>query len=392
MPKKKRKICFIITSLIHYSRNFLILDELRKKDDVDLHIVLGGIAISPRYVSTSFNIKDILKKEGHKNIYEVYINMEGDSHVVKAKTIGIGIIEFASIFNHIKPDLVVVRGDRFEMLSAAVAAANMNITLAHIEGGDVSGTIDESIRHSITKLSHYHFATNDEAKNRIIKMGEDKEKVFNFGSPDVEIAKKMGKKLLSVGNVSLSELGSNVKFDQNKDFIMVMYHPVTSEFEKTADNTKNLIKAIYEMGIQTLWFWPNFDAGAEIISHELRHFREKNKKHKIKFLRYLPPREFLSLLGKTRCLVGNSSSGIKECSYLGIPVVDIGNRQNRRLKAINVMNCDNSSARIKETIYKQIKVGRYETSNLYYSNGTSREIARTLATVELCCQKCFIDN
>lgn len=389
---KKRKICFIITSLIHYSRNFLILDALKKRSDVDLHIVLGGIAISPRYVSVRFNVREILEKEGHKNIYEVNINMEGDSHVVKAKTIGIGIIEFSSIFNYIKPDLVVVRGDRFEMLSAAVAAANMNITLAHIEGGDVSGTIDESIRHAITKLSHYHFATNEDAKNRIIRMGEDKKRVFNFGSPDVEIAKKMRKRALSIKNLNLAKLGSGrSNFDQNKDFLMVMYHPVTSEIEKTAENTRNLIKAVHELNIQTLWFWPNFDAGAEIISHELRHFREINKNHKIKFLRYLPPREFLSLLGKTKCLIGNSSSGIKECSYLGIPVVNVGSRQNGRLRAVNVMNCNDSRLKIKECIQKQMRVGRYKSSDLYHSNNTSREIAQALALADLCCQKCFVD-
>jgi UDP-hydrolysing UDP-N-acetyl-D-glucosamine 2-epimerase len=276
-------------------------------------------------------------------------------------------------------------------MSAAIAAANMNITLAHIEGGDVSGTIDESIRHSITKLAHYHFATNEDAKNRIIRMGEDTKRVFNFGSPDVEIAKKMCEKNSAAGKLNLAELGSNIKFNPAKDFLMVMYHPVTSEIEKIAENTKNLVKAVHELDMQTLWFWPNFDAGAEIISHELRHFKEENKNHKIKFLRYLPPREFLSLLGKTRCLIGNSSSGIKECSYLGIPVVDVGNRQNGRLKSANVLNCDNSVIKIKEAIKKQIKVGRYKPSNLYYSNDTSREIAKTLAIVDLYCQKCLVD-
>jgi UDP-hydrolysing UDP-N-acetyl-D-glucosamine 2-epimerase len=389
--KKKRKICFIITSLIHYSRNFLILDALKKRGDVDLHIILGGIAISPRYVSSHFNVKEILQKEGHKQIYEVHINMEGDSHVIKAKTIGIGIIEFSSIFNTLKPDIVVVRGDRFEMLSAAVAAANMNITLAHVEGGDISGTIDESIRHSITKLSHYHFATNEEAKNRIIKMGEDKKRVFNFGSPDVEIAQKMCKKILPIQEINLGKLGSGADFDQKNDFLMVMYHPVTSEFEKTAENTRDLIEAVNELKMQTLWFWPNFDAGAEIISHELRHFKEETRNHRIKFLRYLPPREFLSLLGKTRCLIGNSSSGIKECSYLGIPVVNVGNRQNGRLKAANVACCGNSKSEIKNLIKKQLRKRHFATSRVYFSNGTSKKICDVLSGCDLIIQKKFED-
>jgi UDP-hydrolysing UDP-N-acetyl-D-glucosamine 2-epimerase len=359
--------------------------------DVELHIVLGGVAISPRFVSSRFNLKEILKKEGHKNIHEVHINMEGDDLVVKAKTVGIGIIEFSSIFYYIKPDLVVVRGDRFEMLAAAVAAANMNITLAHIEGGDVSGTIDESIRHSITKLSHYHFATNEKSKERIIRMGENKERTFNFGSPDVEVVKKISKSILPVKKVKLEKVGSGSEFDENKNFLMVMYHPVTSELDLISKNVRNLIEVIHEMGVQTLWFWPNYDAGAEKISHELRKFKDMTEDHKIKFLRYLPPHEFLSLLSKTKCFIGNSSSGIKECSYLGIPVVDIGSRQNGRLKPKNVINCGNEKQEIKEAIEKQIKKGRCESLNIYDCDGTSKKICKVLASCNLIVQKKFED-
>jgi bifunctional UDP-N-acetylglucosamine 2-epimerase / N-acetylmannosamine kinase len=349
------------------------------------------VAILPRYVSKFFNVREILESEGHKNIYELYFNMEGDNHVIKAKTIGMGIIEFSSIFNILNPDIVVVRGDRFEMLSAAVAAANMNITLAHIEGGDVSGTIDESIRHAITKLSHYHFTTNDDSRKRVIKMGENKKRVFNFGSPDLEVVKKVSKKILPIDKVNLAKLGSGADFDNDKEFLMVMYHPVTSETEKMGENTRNLLKAIHELDIQTLWFWPNFDAGAEKISHELRTFKEKTKNHKIRFLRYLPPREFLALLGKTKCLIGNSSSGIKECSYLGIPVVNIGNRQNGRLKPKNVIDCSNNSLEIVKSIKKQLKNKKYETSKTYYNNNTSKKISEVLSDCELITQKRFKD-
>jgi bifunctional UDP-N-acetylglucosamine 2-epimerase / N-acetylmannosamine kinase len=388
---KKRKICFIITSLIHYSRNFLILDELKKRKDVELCIILGGVAILPRYVSRYFNVKEILKKEGHKNIYDIYFNVEGDTHLVKAKTTGMGIIEFASVFNVLKPDLVVVRGDRFEMLSAAVAAANMNITLAHIEGGDISGTIDESIRHAITKLSHYHFTTNEDSKRRVIKMGENIERVFNFGSPDLEVVKKISGKKMSSKKIKLSKFGSGAEFDQKKDFLMVMYHPVTSETETVAENTRNLLKAIHELNMQTLWFWPNFDVGAEKISHELRYFREVTKNHKVRFLRYLPPKEFLSLLIKTKCLIGNSSSGIKECSYLGIPVVNVSSRQNGRLKPENVISCGNKKSEIISTIKKQIKRGNYKPCEIYYKKNTSKKISDVLSSCKLMAQKKFED-
>jgi len=391
MKKNKRKICFIITNFIHYSRNFLILDALRKKNNIELHIILGGMVISPRYISSHFNVRDILVREGYKNIHEVYIDLEGDNHVVKTKTIGLGVLEFASLFNSLKPDLVVVRGDRFEMLAAAVAAANMNITLAHIEGGDITGTIDESIRHAITKLAHYHFTTNRYSRKRVIRMGEDENMVFDFGSPDIEIVKKLSGRMVPPKSLNLAKVGSGMSFDLTSDFLMVMYHPVTSETEKLSKHTKNLLEAVHDIGMQILWFWPNFDAGAEKISHEMRSFREKTKNLKIRFLRYLPPAEFIFLLNKTKCLVGNSSSGVKECSYLGIPVVNVGTRQRGRLKAKNVLNCGDTKLEILNAIKRQLKKDRYGTSHIYFSHNTSKKIANVLSSCNLTIQKYFKD-
>mgnify|MGYP001568888011 FL=1 len=181
----KRKVCFVITSFIHYSRNLLVLEELKKRKDVDLHIIVGGSALSSRYTSKLADVKKLLKNDGHSNVYELHFNLEGNDMIVKAKTTGLGVIEFTTLFNHIKPDVVVVRGDRFEVLAATIASAYMSISVAHIEGGDLSGSIDESVRHAITKLSHIHFATNEPAKKRILKLGEHPSSVFNFGSPDI---------------------------------------------------------------------------------------------------------------------------------------------------------------------------------------------------------------
>ncbi|MFA6184005.1 MAG: UDP-N-acetylglucosamine 2-epimerase [Parcubacteria group bacterium] len=384
----KRKICFVITSPIHYSRNFLILNELKKREDVELHIVLGGSVLLSKHVSHDFNIKNILEKENYKFVYEVHFNLEGDNVITKSKTVGLGIVEFSSVFNEINPDVVVVRADRFEVLAATIAASYMNIPVAHIEGGDKSGTLDESVRHAITKLSHVHFATNEDAYERILRMGERKKYVFNFGSPDIEVAKKV---LKENGNINLKNVGSGANFDFTKEYIMVMFHPVTSQIDNLSIYTREILKAVNKFDIQILWFWPNFDAGAEKISHELRLFNDQEVDHKIKFLRYLHPKKFLRLLSNARCLVGNSSAGIKECSYLGIPVVDIGQRQDNRLRAQNVIRCNNSNKEIEKAIRRQLKVGRYEQSCLYHSNDTSKEIARVLAKIKLYTQKEFID-
>jgi UDP-N-acetylglucosamine 2-epimerase len=172
---------------------------------------------------------------------------------------------------------------------------------------------------------------------------------------------------------------------------MVMYHPVSTDGDKISEQTRELIRAIYELDIPTIWFWPNVDAGAEEISHELRIFNDKVKNHKIKFMRYLPPTKFISLLNQTKCLVGNSSAGVKECSFLGVPVVNIGSRQNDRLRAKNIIDTRHDSNAIKKAVRIQLQKGRYKSSELYFVKDTAKNIATTLATIPLYTQKKFND-
>ena len=365
----------------------MILEELNKRSDVELHIVIAGTALLPKYASRQAQIDELLRAEGFKNIYEVHFNLEGSKPIVKAKSAGLGVIELASLYNQINPDIIVVRGDRFEVLSAATAAALMHIPIAHIEGGDISGTIDESIRHTVTKLSHLHFATNNDAQRRIIQMGENPKSVFNFGSPDVEVAVRLSKdkKPIDVGMT-----GSGASFDVKEGFIMVAYHPVTTEIELLSGRTRMLLEAMHELGYQTLWFWPNFDAGSEeYIAKELRIFNDQVKDHRIRFMRYIHPRQYLTLLRDAKCLVGNSSAGIKECSYLGTPVVNIGTRQNKRLRTQNVVDVKEDKKVIQQAIQAQIKRGRMKPSLLYYRPGTGKNIARVLATARVKIQKQF---
>ena len=385
---KKRKICFIITSFIHYSRNMFVLEELKKRSDVELHIVLGGTALIPRYSSKLATIKQILMKDRFEHIHEIHFNLEGDLPIVKGKTTGLGVIEFSTLFNNLKPDLVVIRGDRFEVLAAVIAAAYANIPTAHIEGGDVSGTIDESVRHAITKFSHIHFPTNSESKDRIVRMGEDPNYIFHLGSPEVEVVSKVAKKDYKL---DINTTGSGAEISLDKEYLIVMYHPVTTEMKENVSNIKRLIKVIHGLNMQTLWFWPNADVGSEEIAHQLRIFNDKTKNHKIRFLRDIPPKEFLTLLKNSRCLVGNSSAGMKECSYLGIPVVNIGSRQNGRLRVENVINVTHNEASIREGIKTQLKKGRYTSSDVYKADGTSKKMAEIMATIDLYVQKRFID-
>jgi len=385
--KTKRKVCFIITSFIHYSRNILILRELQKRSDVELHVVLAGTALSSKYVSVAIGIKDRLAQEGFSHLHEMHFNLEGDNVVTKTKTTGLGIIEFSSIFERLAPDVVVVRGDRFEVLAAATAAAFMNIPLAHIEGGDLSGTIDESVRHAITKLAHIHFATNNEALLRLYRMGENPKYVFNFGSPDLEVPHALG-----ISPPDLSVTGSGAVLDLSKEYIIVLYHSVVSELDSIVPDTQHVLQAVHGLGMQTVWFWPNFDVGSEQISRQLRIFNDQIHNHKIRFMRYLHPEEWFGLLRSAKVLVGNSSAGIKECSSLGIPSVNVGSRQRGRLRAENVLDVPHERSAIARAIRKQLAHGHYRASTLYQGTETGKKIAECIATVPLYIQKVFHDG
>lgn len=381
---RKRKICFVITSQVHYGRSKLILSELKKRKDVELQIVIGASALLSNYG----DVLTMIKKDGFKVDASALMTLEGGNPTAAAKTTGVGILEFATIFENLKPDVAVVRGDRYEVLAAAIAAAYLNIPVAHIEGGDVTGNIDESVRHAITKLSHIHFTTNEESKKRVLRMGENPKYVFDFGCPGVEY---FGKASSIPSNKFINSHGVGSQIDLKKPYLLVMQHPVTSEVGENRKHLTETLMAVNNLGIQTIWFWPNIDAGTDEVSKSIRVFRENVKPDKMHFLKYLEPSKFIGLLKKASCLVGNSSTGIKECSYLGVPAVNIGTRQNGRMRAENIIDVGYDRTEIKEVIKKQLKHGKYKRSEMYYQKGANKNIAEVLAKIPLYVQKHFCD-
>ncbi len=380
----KRKVCFVITSGIHYGRSRYILEAIKSHPHLELQLVVGASALLPQYG----DVITMMEKDGFKPDARIVMTLEGGNPVAMAKTAGIGITEFATAFDNLLPDIVVVRGDRYEVLSAAVAAAYLNIPVAHIEGGDITGTIDESVRHAITKLAHIHFATHEAAKQRILRMGENPQYVFMVGSPELEFIAKNG---FVVTNEYINYLGVGNMVDITKPYLIVMQHPVTSEVGKNRQHITETLQAIYEFGMPTIWFWPNVDAGTDEVSKGIRAFREKYQPPHIRFLKYVPPEQFIGLLKGAHCLVGNSSAGIKECSYIGTPVVNIGTRQHRRLRGPNVVDVGYNKEAIIEAIKQQLAHGLYEPSLIYYREGVSQQIANILASVELYTQKYFFE-
>ena len=379
---KKRKICVVITNRAQYGRYKHILTELKNNPRIELQIIVGASALLDKYGSI---IEDIEKDGFHVDI-KLTMSVEGGSPISMAKTTGLGIIEFSSALENLNPDIVLVRGDRFEVLAAAIAAAYMNIVVAHIEGGDVSGSIDESVRHSITKLAHIHFPTNEEAYNRLIKMGENSENIFLVGSPDIEFIRKI--KTTPLENLFDRYGGIGESLDLKDKYLVVLQHPVTSEYEEGIKQIEETLHAVEDLDIPTIWIWPNTDAGTEHIAKGIRKFREFNNTDNIHFFRNLAPEDYIRLISNCACLVGNSSSGIKEGSHLGIPVVNIGTRQKGRLREHNVVDAVYDKEEIKNKIKSQANHGPYKTKNIYSAdNEPSKIISKILSECELNTQK-----
>lgn len=382
----KRRVCFPITSRVHYARQKLLLEKLLKHKDMDLQIVAGGSVLLDKYgerflpaiEKAGFTIKDVL-----------YNVIEGGHHVAMARTAGLTALEFSNSLHRLNPDIVLIRGDRFEQLALAMSAAYLNKTIAHIEGGDLSGTIDESVRHAITKLSHIHFVTNEDSRKRVIQMGEHPDAVHNVGSLDIEFAASIARK--NKGEVvNITGVGAHI--DVAKPFLVVMQHPVTTE-KNNQEHTEELFKAIDELKLPTVWFWPNSDAGTHEIAKVIRVWRERmgSENHHIRFVTDLLPEDFIGLLRGAKCLIGNSSSGIKECSYLGTPVVNIGTRQQGRLRGSNVLDVGHGKKEIKDAVLRQLEHGVYPSAALYHQPKTSEKITKVLANAKLQVQKKFFE-
>src|SRR6476661_6226842 len=255
LPKSgKRRICFPITSRAYYGRSQLLIRKLHEHPGIELELMLGGSILLDKY---SRHVADDIKEGGFTISTSLFNVIEGGNHVAMAKTACLTALEFTNGFHAADPDIVVICGDRFEQLAIAMAAAYLNKTIAHIEGGDVTGSIDESVRHAITKLAHIHFVTNDDAHRRVLAMGEDPKYVFTTGSLDVEVASQV---VEGITSEALNRYGVGHEIDVTKPFLLVIQHPVTTE----RDNRRHLettFKAISAVGLPTVWFWPNPDAG-----------------------------------------------------------------------------------------------------------------------------------
>lgn len=382
----KRKVCVAIFSRANYGSIRKVLEKLKKNPKIDLQILVGGSANIEKYGSVS----KLIKKDKFNLDEEIYFLVEGETPTTMVKTTALGMIEIATAFQRLQPDIVLTVGDRYETLSTVVSAAYMNIPVAHTMGGEVTGTIDESIRHAITKFSHIHFPANEKAKNNIIKMGENKKHVFNVGCPRIDLVKSCLKNKPRDINEQVfgRDEGVGEKFNLNNDFLTLMHYPVTTEYGKNYKHMCLILDAIKKINIPKLIFWPNADAGSEEISAAIREYREKNFIQKAWYVKNLDHETFFHVLKMTSCLIGNTSAAIREGSFIGVPTVSIGTRQNGRERGKNVINSKYNTEEIYKKILFQMKnKNKIVKSTLYGNGNAASKIVKILETIQVNVQK-----
>lgn len=381
-----KKICVVVTARPSYSRIKTALTAIKCHPELKLQLVIAGSALLGRYG----NAVDFIENDGFEITEKVFMVLEGENPTSMAKTTGLGVMELANVFYKLQPDAVITIADRFETIATSIAASYQNIPLIHIQGGEVTGNIDEKVRHANTKLADLHLVASKEAKERVIKMGEDPTTVFNPGCPSIDLAEE----ILKSPNLDFNPIekygGVGEKIDWKSGYLVVMQHPVTTEYNSAKEDVLKTLHAVNELNIPTFWFWPNVDAGSDGTSNGIRTFRELEKPKNIHFFKNMEPNDFLRLLINSKCLIGNSSVGIRECSYLGVPTVNIGSRQNRRQRGSNIVDVTYDKDLIKEAIMERMNSTTISKETIYGDGNAGVRIAEILATTKLTFHKTIV--
>jgi UDP-hydrolysing UDP-N-acetyl-D-glucosamine 2-epimerase len=378
-----RKICVFIGSRANYSSIKSAMAAIQAHPDLELQVVVGASALLDRYGS----LVEVVEKDGFMPAARVYMLIEGENPTTMAKSTGLGLLELPTVFDQLRPDIVLTVGDRFETMATTLAAAYMNLPLAHTMGGEVSGTIDESIRHAVTKFAHIHFPACSEARDRIIRMGERPEDVFLVGCPRIDLIREVMEQDRNGLDPDLFAEGVGGTFDLNRPFVMVSQHPVTTEYGEGERQITETLLAVQDVGLPVIVFWPNADAGSEDIARGMRKFREHRNDSRMHFFKNLPAETYIRLMMRTACLVGNSSSAIREGAFIGVPSVNIGTRQQSRQRGINVVDVPHDRNVIMAAVHHQIRHGPYQSDPIYGDGKAGLRIAEVLSTANVKVQK-----
>lgn len=376
MKPQKRRILFITGTRADYGKLKSILKSVEADPDFELHIFISGMHLVEKLGNT---YKEVLI-DNYKN---TYVDFSQANSGIMSFDLGNVISNLTNYVRKIHPDMIVVHGDRIDAMAGAVVGALNNIIVAHIEGGELSGTIDESIRHSVTKLSHLHFVSNEEAKDRLIQMGEEEKRIFVTGSPDIDI-------MLSDELPSLEEVRKRyeIKFDK---YAICMYHPVTTEVYLLKSHIENLVTAMIESRKNYVVVYPNNDLGSDIIINE--YIRLEGNLH-FRVFPSLRFEHFLMLLKNADFMIGNSSAGIRETGIYAIPSIDLGTRQKGRYSDKN-KNLQHAKENCSEILDAISKIDNHRLASYQFGRGNSTESFMKIIKGEeiwnMNIQKAFID-
>ncbi len=375
-----RKICVVLVDRANYGRLKPVMRAIADHPRLQLQVLAAGTMMLERFDQP---VK-VVRNDGFPIDGEIYIELEGSNPATMAKSVGFGLIEFASEFQRLKPDLVLLIGDRYEALAAAIAAAYMNLCLAHVQGGEVSGSIDESARHAITKFAQFHFPSTRRAAEYIVRMGEDPASVLAVGCPSSDIAREID---LTIHPDLINGRGSGAEIDTSKPYQLVIFHPTTTEYGGEEQQIEELLRGLHQLSRPTALLWPNIDAGSNHVSKAIRRFRDQHKPDWLRMLINFSPEEYLKVLANASCAIGNSSSFVRDASYFGTPVVLVGNRQEGRETDQHVVRVEPIAEQIVAATRRQLAHGRFPPSTLYGDGQVSQCIAEALANLSPYTQK-----
>ncbi len=368
----KRKILIVTERRADYSKFRPVIKEIEKSKKLDYFLIVTGSHLLKEHGNTINEIKN----DGFKitSTFEMYPKIRKDTGAEMVASLGVAMIKLSKIIEKINPDIILSGFDIGANFAAAVAGAHMNKVVAHMEGGEVTGTIDESIRHATTKFSHIHFTTNKQATIRLIKLGENPKYIFTVGNPSLDSIKNMPK-------ISNNELENEFEIDLSKPFVIIMQHTVTTEIEKGENNILQTLEAVSELGIQAIIIHGNADFGSKKISKIIQ-------KTKMKHYKTLSFSKYVNLLKYSSALVGNSSSGKMEAPFLKIPSINIGTRQSGRPKTISVIDVSYDKNQIKKAILKTFENKNFlqqikKQKNIYGDGNSSKKIIKILETIDL---------
>ena len=379
--KARRKICVVVNSRANYGRIKSVLKAVQAHPDLELQLIVGASALLYRFG----NVRQIIETDGFTPNATVYTIVEGETPTTMAKSTGLAIIELATLFENLRPDVVLTVADRFETIATAIAASYMNIAVAHTQGGEVTGSIDESVRHAVTKLSHLHFPATSRAAQNLINMGESPATVHCLGCPSIDAIAHLD--LTLPLDIFRRYLGVGAEIDADEPYLVVLQHPVTTEYGRGLDQINETLKAVTALDVQTVWLWPNVDAGSDDISKGLRMWRERYNPKKLHYYRNFSVEDWARLIHNAACVIGNSSSALREGAFLGVPAVNVGTRQQGREHGPNVVHVGYHAAEIEAAARRQIAHGRYERSMLFGDGFAGKRIADILASAEISIQK-----